>query len=289
MALRSSLTKLLGMSLSRWTGAGVVLGLFAVSAGGCGGCDGSSPICDANGNCQICDGYGCHAADPNGNLGGAGGQSSVSSVSVGGDVKPACDASTTACPCQASAECQEGLACVNGVCIVGCEFTYECGAENVCINGGCAPGCDAAQGCDKGYTCSKGACVPDPKNPECSGTAPCSNGASCVGGFCTTTCASNAECGPGAICDGGTHACIPDLSPKPVCSDAVKCTGQGQVCLADGYCHYPCDSTDICKKIDSRFVACEKSICKTAEEFEPQCSLEKPCKVGQDCVSNKCL
>jgi hypothetical protein len=132
--------------------------------------------------------------------------------------------------------------------------------------------------------------VPDQNNPQCSESAPCSDGATCVNGFCTTTCATNADCGPGTVCDGGAHACIPDTSPKPACSETVKCTGIGQECLSDGYCHYRCDTTDACKKIDSRFVACDQSVCKTAEEVAPQCSLEMPCmEAGLDCISNRCL
>lgn len=290
MPLRWSLTKIFGVSLSRWTGPAVVLGLFAVSAGGCGGCDDTELVCDEAGrNCEICDGYGCHPADPNGNLGGN--VSTGSKGNTGSGSVPACDASTssTACPCDAVTPCSGGLSCVNGVCIPGCEFSYECGPGNVCINGGCAAGCDAITACATGYTCSKGACVPDPKNPECSESLPCTDGEICVGGFCTTGCAANADCAPGSICDGGTHACVPDQSPKPACSAAIPCTGVGQVCLQDGYCHYPCDTTDVCKKIDARFVACDQSICKTIEEVDPQCSLDKPCDSGKDCVSNLCL
>ena len=57
MDLRSSLGKVFGL-------AGLI-GLFAVSATGCGGCDNAAVSCDQAGqNCQICDAYGCHSADP---------------------------------------------------------------------------------------------------------------------------------------------------------------------------------------------------------------------------------
>jgi hypothetical protein len=286
MPLRSSLKKLPGTSLSRWTGAAAVIGLFAVSAGGCSGCGDSSVTCEPDGqHCLICDGYGCHSADVDViGGGGAGG-----ATTGGGGAPQACDQTETACPCEANDQCAEGLSCVSGVCIAGCTFSYECGPGNVCINGGCAPGCDAQTGCADGYTCSKGACVPDPNNPECSPEVPCESGEICASGVCTTACSANTDCSPGTICDGTTHACIPDPSPKPLCSDTIKCTGPGQVCLPDGYCHYPCESVEICKKIDSRFVACDAGICKTIEEFSPECTIDKPCKDGQDCVSNRCL
>jgi hypothetical protein len=152
MLLRSSLAKLLGVSLSRWAGAAALIGLFSVSAGGCGGCDDSSLVCDPSGNnCQLCDAYGCVPANPSIGSGGAGGESS-------GTGAVSCDQATTTCPCDAATDCQGGLTCVGGLCIDGCDFSYECGTGNICINGGCAAGCDAQTPCAKGYTCEKGAC-----------------------------------------------------------------------------------------------------------------------------------
>jgi hypothetical protein len=69
----------------------------------------------------------------------------------------------------------------------------------------------------------------------------------------------------------------------------VKCTGVGQQCAADGYCHYACSNVPECKLHDSRFVACDEGYCKTAEEVEPECTIDHPCKAGKNCISNKCL
>jgi hypothetical protein len=288
MLLRASLTKLLGSPLSRWTGAAALIGLFSVSAGGCGGCDDASLICDSAGkNCEICDGYGCHPADPNGNEGGGLGTGGHAAGS--GGAGSSCDQTKTACPCTATQQCDKGLSCINSLCVDGCQWSYECGPGNVCINSACAPGCDAQTPCQAGYTCTKGACVVDPKNPQCSAQMPCPGGYICAGGLCTTTCSVNTDCSPGQICDSQAHNCVVDPSPKPVCSNMVKCTGVGQVCLADGYCHYPCGTVDDCKKVDSRFIACDTGVCKTDEEVKPQCTASIPCPVGQACVSGKCL
>jgi hypothetical protein len=283
MLLRSSLAKLLGVSLSRWAGAVALIGLFSVSAGGCGGCDDSSLVCDPNGqNCKLCDAYGCRDANPS--VGGAGGQSGTS-----GSGSPSCDQNATTCPCASTSDCTNGLVCVNSLCIDGCQFSYECGAGNVCLNGGCAAGCDAQTPCAKGYTCQNGACQIDPQNPECTAQIPCPQpGYICKNGLCTTQCDVNADCSPGTICDSASHSCIADPSPKPTCSDVVKCTGVGQVCLADGYCHYPCNSVNECQLIDSRFVDCVSNICKTQEELKPPCVLKTDCMAGQNCISNKC-
>jgi hypothetical protein len=295
MSFRSpfaAVSGLLGPLSLRLGSAAVAFGLFAVSATGCGGCDDAALTCDAQGqNCVICDGYGCHPADPNVTGGGANGSGGATSVTVAtstGTGTPVCDATQTTCPCDATTKCEGSTQCLNGLCVAGCDFTYECGAAKVCVNGQCAPGCDAQTPCAAGYTCSAGACIVDPSNPECSAAVPCPSGESCVGGLCTSACAANADCAAGEICNAGTGTCVSDPSPKAACSDTVKCTGIGQQCATDGYCHYPCASVPECKQHDNHFVACDQGICKTAEEVEPECTIESPCKDGKNCISNKC-
>jgi hypothetical protein len=94
----------------------------------------------------------------------------------------------------------------------------------------------------------------------------------------------------GQVCDGATGTCIPDPSPKPACGASMTCP-QGQECLTDGFCHYPCTSVTDCKLIDNRFVACSgtPNVCKTDQEVNPQCTLTMPCPVGKSCISNTCL
>jgi hypothetical protein len=276
-------------------GALVALGLFSVSAAGCGGCNESTLQCDNITNqCQICDAYGCHNANVTGSGGGFSSSSSSSSTgstssSTGaGGAKPTCDQATEACPCATPAECNSGKQCIDGLCIVGCDFDYQCGAGNVCANGKCEVGCDAQTPCALGYTCDKGACVPDPANPQCGPNKPCEGKELCVDGFCSKPCLANADCGAGKICDGQSGACIPDPSPQVGCSANMPCTGQGQQCGADGYCHYPCNDVNACKLIDNRFAACDQSVCKTQEEVNPECTLNMPCPSGKDCISNHC-
>lgn len=289
MALRSSLQPRSGVRvpgyLSKLLGASIVFGMFAISATGCGGCDDAELVCDDVGNCEICDGYGCHPAEPGVGEGG-GGSSSVTTTGTG--TTPECDPDATTCPCDAKNKCSDGLSCVDGLCIAGCQVSYQCGAGNVCVNGACTPGCSAQVPCAAGYACQNGACQLDPKNPQCDAQNACAAGQICVGGLCTTGCTANADCAADQICDSKNKACIPDPSPKPSCNDTVKCTGAGQQCLDDGYCHYPCSDVAECKLIDARFVACE-TYCKTIEEVDPECTIGKPCPEGKDCVSNTCL
>lgn len=278
MSLRPFFAKLLGPS--------AILLLFATTGAGCGGCtDESTVTCDANGeNCMICDAFGCHPANPSIGSGGAGGQGGMGQGGSGGSGP--CDPNVTTCGCAVNEDCPSGTICLDGLCLVGCNYSYECGPGKVCANGKCETGCDVQSPCDKGYVCDKGICIPDPKTacPQ----MPCAAGEACVNGVCEPACTKNADCPAGDICDSTSGGCIPDPSPKPGCGPNKACPGTAK-CGDDGYCHYPCTTLTDCKLIDSRFFACDASICKTEEEVSPECSLDKPCPAGQDCISNKCL
>ena len=293
MSLRSPLEKIFGTlpSLrlaSGWAGAAMALGVLAASAGACSD---PSLTCDENGNCQICDGYGCHPANPEvtGSGGTGGGVGTGGSGGTGGGTggSTPCDPKVATCPCDADDKCENGLSCVMGLCISGCNFSYECGPGKVCFDGACVPGCSEQSPCDDGYVCVSGGCVPDANNPQCDEAHPCPAGEICADGLCTTGCKVNTDCKAGEVCDAAAHACIPDPSPKPLCSSTKPCLAP-QVCKDDGYCHYPCGALTECKLIDNRFVACDQGVCKTQEEVAPECSLEKPCPAGQSCISNKC-
>ncbi|WP_438036270.1 hypothetical protein [Sorangium sp. So ce204] len=296
MLLHSPLAKILGR--------GALFLMIAATATGCGGCGDASLQCDPDGeNCFLCDGYGCRPVEPDidttssGGWGGAGpvdpGQGGAGQGGAGqggaGGAEVECDAELTTCPCDGDSACEDGTRCVDGLCIAACEFSYECGDGRVCVNGECADGCSSAAPCaEPGTRCDRGVCVPDPANPECGDAAPCEGGAICVDGACSTGCASHADCAPGEVCNAATGACMDDPSPQPGCG-AKACAAQGQECMEDGYCHYPCENTRACQLIDSRFVGCEDGFCKTREEVAPECSLDEPCPDGESCISGKCL
>ncbi|MEJ7732385.1 MAG: hypothetical protein WKG00_24670 [Polyangiaceae bacterium] len=288
-----------------------LLGLAAFGVG-CGGCsDDPSLNCDDAGNCEICDAYGCRPADPSGsNARGGGGWGNASgpgargapgasgggSASGGTGGVPVCDGNEAACPCDDDSECTAaGTQCVGGICIDGCEFSYQCGAGKVCADGQCVAECVEPVDCPAGYTCGPaGVCVVDPSNPACDADTPCTGPDEvCEGGLCVEPCSANVDCGEGEICNAAEGHCIPDPSPKPVCSDTVACSGAGQACLEDGYCHYACTEFSDCQVIAGQFVACQAGpggakVCKTLEETDPECTLSDPCPDGQSCVSNEC-
>jgi hypothetical protein len=69
----------------------------------------------------------------------------------------------------------------------------------------------------------------------------------------------------------------------------TPCSGEGQGCGDDGYCHYGCLTVEECKLIDARFDACDQGVCKTDEELDPACWFGEPCLSGAPCVSNECV
>lgn len=242
--------------------------------------------------------------------GGAGGavssssSSSGSSTSGGGgaggnEVMPPtpCDPAKAMCPCSLQGECGQGTVCAGGICIAPCDFDYQCSDGKVCANGSCTPACGPNDTCpDAGYKCSKGVCVPDPQNPECGAASPCPPGEACASGICSTACDENTDCMAGQACEWATGACINFPSIKKVCMDSSQCMAASpQMCGGDGFCHYVCDPNGAnggvtqCKQIDNRFDYCDGGICKTLAEKSPQCTTQKPCPLGKDCISNKCL
>jgi hypothetical protein len=309
MSLRSSLTKLVGSfrSAGRSTNlahlasfAGLV-GVVAVASAGYAGCGGNDTLqCEADGtHCMICDGLSCRPATSEGSGGSGGGTGTGASTSVGAGGTDggtggaaACDPKAATCPCVNGA-CTDGKTCIDGLCITGCNFSYECGSGKVCDDGACVPGCDGTTPCSTGYTCTNGACALDPTKPQCGASSPCPSGQVCsANGLCTTTCTASSQCATGQVCDGSTGQCITNPSPTPICNNAMPCPGS-ELCLADGFCHYPCSSLADCTKIDNRFVACNPDptdkVCETQEEVDPQCTLTKPCPTGKSCISNTCL
>ncbi|WP_437650053.1 hypothetical protein [Sorangium sp. So ce362] len=283
---------LLYSPLAKILGRGALFLMIAATAAGCGGCGDATLQCDRDGeNCFLCDGYGCRPAESDVGAGGAGqggaGQGGAGQGGAGGE-EVACDAELTTCPCDGDDACEDGTRCVEGLCIAACEFSYECGADRVCVNGECADGCsDSAPCAAAGTRCDRGVCVPDPANPECSDAAPCEGGALCVEGACTARCTTHDDCAAGEVCNAVTGACMADPSPQPGCA-TTACAAQGQECMEDGYCHYPCDSEQACRLIDSRFVGCNDGFCKTREEVAPECTLDEPCPDGESCISGEC-
>ena len=163
------------------------------------------------------------------------------------------------------------------------------------MDGACVPSCGTATPCGAGYKCLEvagalqGGCVVDTSSPQCSTTVPCSSGEICTSGLCTSACTTNSQCADGKVCNGTSGLCVPNQSVKHCGPGAAEqCIGD-QVCAGDGYCHYPCTIASDCVVFDARFVVCGASrFCETELEANPECTLQAPCPIGYNCVSNQC-
>ncbi len=86
--------------------------------------------------------------------------------------------------CKTDADCDEGLACVGGMCEEPFECVDDggCGAGMQCADGICeeAIQCTADVDCASGQICDQSMCIP----PYCTAETACANDAPCVSGRC---------------------------------------------------------------------------------------------------------
>lgn len=123
----------------------------------------------------------------------------VGAVAACGKKKPKTPA------CEGSADCKDGLACVNGQCL-------QCTDDDMC---------------GPGQVCRSGACE---AKPECVKDADCDGGKVCQAGKCQA-CASDTECGPGGKCSAGACQRPTACTTDEQCADDEDCI--------DGYCQKP--------------------------------------------------
>jgi peptidoglycan-associated lipoprotein len=107
--------------------------------------------------------------------------------------------------CESTADCPDGLACVNGQCLE-CTDDASCGDGKVCRAGACEA------------------------KPECVKDADCADGKVCQAGTCQA-CASDGECGPGGKCQAGACQRPTACTTDEQCADDEDCV--------DGYCQKP--------------------------------------------------
>jgi hypothetical protein len=179
--------------------------------------------------------------------------------------RPVCapeDLLPNGCLCGGTAECQDGLLCVNGNCVpdtgqtlvpppVPVCYTPCQGAGYTDANGvyqACSPEL-LVPGCIDGAVCQNGTCV----KPD-TGAAPagcvlatdCRAGELCVDGTCQESCATDASCAQGEMCERGL--CVVDEeAPVPgVCVVDTDCT-EYQTCIANR-CYSDCETNDDCRE-----------------------------------------
>jgi peptidoglycan-associated lipoprotein len=110
--------------------------------------------------------------------------------------------------CETTADCKDGLACVNRQCVQ----------------------CASAADCGDGQTCEDGACK---AKPECAADLDCPDGKVCQGGTCQA-CAQDNECGVAGKCVDGACQRAKPCQADDDCADDEDCLG--------GVCQKPWDT-----------------------------------------------
>lgn len=199
---------------------------------------------------------------------------------------PDCKAGTMACVCRVGGKCDEGLSCLDGICLSPCQYTFQCDGK-ICVDGRCTAPCDGANSCDDGYVCGvHGVCVADTNGSQCGAGGVCEAPKECVNGWCRRMCMTHDQCEANELCDGSTGLCIDDPQPhRPCATNASVC---GAKACVDGFCRYQCETSSQCELIDARIPVCKNGICVSSAEVASQCLTKQDCASGQSCISNTC-
>lgn len=116
--------------------------------------------------------------------------------------------------CDSTADCSDGLFCVEGIC-VGCADNSQCGANEYCVALACLPNLDGepnGAACDAASCASDESCDPAdgscyPTNGTCSADEQCPDALNCGPVSLCEGCSDNGDCREGQSCLFGT--CIP--------------------------------------------------------------------------------
>jgi hypothetical protein len=140
-----------------------------------------------------------------------------------------CSDGACVAPCDVDADCAEGLACANGLCLLVTEQACRTDAE-------CAEYHTKSVPDD---VCQNGVCLITPEIMACSTDDDCADDASCQGGQCAAlpqpagTCSADNDCAGGQICGKGTCIDLPSPGLLACATDSDCSPGLG--CF-DGFC-----------------------------------------------------
>lgn len=185
-------------------------------------------------------------------------------------------------PCDSLVDCVAGerLSCLVDVCAeVPCERSASCPAGAACIDGVCdAPECASDTDCGSGI-CFEGDCRQD----LCSGNASCPVGLICRGTppECVEPpdrCENDLECASNTFCK------LPEAECVPLCDEESDCPGSS---YCDGrFCREPCLTSSACPGT---------SVCVAGRCADPRacdgvsCSAAAPFVNPLDCTCRACL
>lgn len=207
--------------------------------------------------------------------------------------------------CTRTADCADGLECVNGSCVQVNDGEGQIGDS--CLNSPCSDGLVCVQGQDNNAFCTRicsdgqcpggwgcfavnsnqgqvNICLPANDTGDSGFGDNCSSGQECSSGlcvsdgqraFCSQSCTQDAECPGSATCEGlsnGGGACLPSGEPNAgggfgdECGQASDC--DSELCLDTGedvYCTEQCQGDDDCPRGAGCFDAGQINVCAWRE------------------------
>jgi hypothetical protein len=210
--------------------------------------------------------------------------------------------------CGTNADCIEGFACRDTMCIPKCGTDQECALNEKCLRGNCmckleignspkcynsnhffsiSVTCRVDNDCFLGHICLNNKC-----SFGCHADEDCSASETCRNNKCINPCSEN-PCGPNAVCTVANQrascSCVNNMLPSPtakigcVRAPATECTanrecGDGLACVNE-MCRPVCANDDGCLNSER----CINSICT------PQCRRDNDCQNGEVCQGLTCV
>ncbi len=193
-------------------------------------------------------------------------------------------------PCSPDGTCDDGLVCVDGICMLYPCLGVSCEPGEVCRYGRCYPeNCDDRE-CPSDMICLDGDCVSD----TCANVS-CDVDHACAAGQCYPTSCSGLDCGAGVCVDG---QCVPrscvdvDCPPGEACAlgacyplDCAQACAAGEVCV-DGACMEAACVGVTCPSD----MVCDAGVCATGDTSpQPECQDNQGCAADQVCDNGVCV
>ncbi len=165
-------------------------------------------------------------------------------------------------PCGPDGTCENGLVCIDEICVPDPCLEMECEGGEVCVLGSCVPESCEDRKCPDGLVCIDGDCV----SPSCA-NIDCDEGYLCADGRCYPTDCAGIDCGAGVCLDG---ECVPRSCVGVSCPEGYAC--------ALGECH----------PVDCAMACAPGEVCVEGECVEASC-VGVNCPEGQDCKGGACV
>ena len=180
-------------------------------------------------------------------------------------------------PCEAPADCPDGLGCLDTGLCGPCESAVDCPEGDGCSPAGVCGACASGEDCLSGDGCNgDGECGP------CSLTKQCPGGQACVETLCQD-CAFSTQCLGGLCVEGACVDCAPGDDDALCAEEYGK---ENYLCLEDGTCGVvSCVADEDCAPLK---LVCVDAICDTCDVDVQNCAPDVYGPEAQ-CIEGYCV